>query len=484
MTNSLPLSTTAVSLSLLAVAGCSGTTSSDSADAKQWLAGDHHVHSRYSVSWNREVDPPEPIIGGGGSYPIPLNALMAKYHGLSWMVATDHGGRYHSKVNLEQAYPNLLLSREAVPEVIQFFVLEFNVPGAEHSSVIIPHTDDEAERLFQVESRFDRNDADPADLESNTEARMLEALKTMNEFPEKPVVIANHPSRTAADGASYGVVTPAELRGWNDVAPDVAVGMAGAPGHQADSINPDGSLKSDGVRGGMGYRGSPTTRGGFDPATARLGGLWDSMLGESRRWWITANSDSHRNWTDGGVDFWPGEYSKTFVYADQNYDDILEALRTGRMFVTTGDLVSELYVTATTSAGDAAEIGGALNFLPGASVTVVIRLRDPESENSHGDNPAVNHVDLIGGDITGVLADPDQDTNSSTRVIRSFNSSDWTRDGEFLTMTERLDNIQGSFYLRVRGTNTSQLEPEPDPEGEDPWTDLWFYSNPVYLEAQ
>ncbi|WP_353901506.1 hypothetical protein ABUL04_10295 [Micromonospora harpali] len=32
-----------------------------------------------------------------------------------------------------------------------------------------------------------------------------------------------------------------------------------------------------------------------------------------RRWWITAISDSHVHWTRGGSDFWPGEYSKTYV---------------------------------------------------------------------------------------------------------------------------------------------------------------------------
>jgi hypothetical protein len=54
--------------------------------------------------------------------------------------------------------------------------------------------------------------------------------------------------------------------------------------------------------------------GGFDQMTATLGGLWDSLLGEGRRWWITSTSDSHVNWRDGGSDFWPGEYSKTYVY--------------------------------------------------------------------------------------------------------------------------------------------------------------------------
>ena len=48
---------------------------------------------------------------------------------------------------------------------------------------------------------------------------------------------------------------------------------------------------------------------------AKIGGLWDSMLGEGRHWWITATSDSHVNWRDGGGDFWPGENFKTYVKA-------------------------------------------------------------------------------------------------------------------------------------------------------------------------
>ena len=466
---------------LLISTGCDGPGSAEQDDSRQWLAGDHHVHSRYSVSWNREVDPPEPTIGGHGLYPIPLNALMAKHYGLSWMVSTDHGGRNHAKINFEQAYPNLLVARETVPEVLQFFGVELNPPGADHSSVIVPHTHDEADRVLEIESRFDRADSDRSDPDRDSEARMLEALRVMDAFPEKPIVIANHPSRTAMGGAPYGRDTPAEFRGWNDTAPDVAVGMVGAPGHQAISIDPDGSLTPGGARGQ--YNGMPTL-GGFDPMTARLGGLWDSMLGEGRHWWITANSDSHRHWTEGGPDFWPGEYAKTYVYAEHGHLEILDALRNGRAFVSTGDLASELYVTASTEADDEAGIGGTLVFEAGTSVTVTIRVRDPDAENSHGDSPSVDHIDLIAGDITGILADPDQDTNPTTRVIRRFDSSDWTQDGEFLTMSEQFADVDSSFYVRVRGTSTGQTEPDPDPEGDDPWSDLWFYSNPIFLEAE
>ena len=44
-----------------------------------------------------------------------------------------------------------------------------------------------------------------------------------------------------------------------------------------------------------------------------------------------------------------------------------------------------------------------------------------------------------------------------------------------------LEPVAGDEYLRLRGTNTEDAEPAPDAEGEDAWTDLWFYSNPVFL---
>ena len=468
---------------LLLAAGCAETPSTDRAappsSDRAWVAGDHHIHSRWSVGWDRTVDPPEPIIGGAAVYPIPMNAIMARRFGLSWMVATDHGGPNHSKVNLEYAYPELLVSREAVPDLVQFYGMELNTPGGEHSSVIIPHSHDEADALHAIEQGFDNSDAYPRDPTRNTEEKMIEALEFMRELASPPVVIANHPSRTATDMGVYGSYDPAELRRWNDTAPEVATGMAGAPGHQASALNPDGSLDPGAARGAYRY----PTMGGFDQMTARLGGFWDSMLGEGRRWWITANSDSHQHWREGGSDFWPGEYSKTYVFAEKSYDDIMNGIRSGRIFVTTGDLISELDVTASVDGVDAS-IGGELSVPAGADVTVTVRIRDPWDPNNNGDTPTVARVDIITGEVGGRLEDPTQDTNPTTRVAQRFTESDWAHDGEYLTMTYLLENVERDGYVRVRGTNTGELEPESDPRGEDPWSDLWFYSNPIFLRIR
>ena len=396
----------------------------------QWLAGDHHIHSRYSVGWDKQADPPTPILGADAAYPIPMNAIMARRFGLSWMVATDHGGPNHSKISLEHAYPELQLSRQAVPEVIQFFGMELNSPGADHSSVIIPHDHDETERLREIEHLFDKREAHPLDPARDDPGRMLDALRHMDALQKKPVVIANHPSRSATGLAEYGLDTPAELRDWNDAAPDVAIGMEGAPGHQAiaqtrQRFGPSKHAAYIGDKRPRGfYRGYPTM-GGFDQMTARLGGFWDSMLGEGRRWWVTATSDSHIHWSDGGADFWPGEYSKTFVLAHKNHDSILAGLRAGRVFVATGDLISGLSVRASLPERTpaTADIGGTLTVPKGSNVEVIIRVREPQTPNANGDRPGVARVDLIRGDITNPARDRARGHNPTTKVEARFSPS-------------------------------------------------------------
>ena len=452
---------------------------------RRWLAGDHHVHSWFSVGVKPAADPsqpPELIKAGDASNPITTNASMAARHGLSWMVATDHGGPNHAKLNREEAYPELLRARRATPGVLQFWGMELDTPAAEHSSLILPKSASERDALFGIERQYNRREPWPADPARNQEAFMLEALRHMRALPQPPVVIANHPSRSSPEVGRYGLVSPSELRDWNDTAPEVAIGMEGAPGHQASSLKADGSIDPKGDRGG--YSRAPTM-GGFDQMTARLGGFWDSMLGEGRRWWITSTSDSHRHYTDGGSDFWPGEYSKTYVKAAHSYDDVLDGLRNGRVFVTLGDLVSEVEVTAMSADGvQRADIGGRLEVAAGSDVTIIIRVRDPAGKNFGGYAPSVARIDLIQGDVTGPAADRRLDVNPTTRIVRSFKAGAWARDGERLSMTYVLKDVRRSSYVRIRGTNGAELEPQPDPLGEDPWSDLWFYANPVFIAVR
>lgn len=472
----------------LLLAGCSGQSAEQASVSPTpatlvpgWRAGDHHVHSRFSVGWDTEKEPPAPILAGDAIYPIPMNALMARHYGLSWMVTTDHGGPGHSKVTRDWAYPALLRSRTVLPGLLQYHGLELNPPGGDHATLIVPRTDAEAEQLFHYESTYDRNEPWPRDEARDNPALMLTALQDMGSAESPPVVIANHPSRSGSPESRYGRYEPAELRNWNDAAPNVAVGFAGAPGHQAITLAPDGSLLADRPRGAF---AGQRTMGGFDPMTARLGGLWDTLLGEGRRWWITANSDSHRHYTEQGVDFWPGEYSKTWVYAPQHYHDVLEAIRGGRMFVATGDLISGLSMTLSTN-----EIshevwpGDTLRLPRGVEVTLTVTLTDPSAPNSAGREPALARLDVITGETGRPAADLEADSNPSTRVAARYTRDQMQAGGELLT-TSWTTTVTGNMYIRLRGTNTAELEPESDPNGENPWDDLWFYSNPVFIETK
>ena len=118
----------------------------------------------------------------------------------------------------------------------------------------------------------------------------------------------------------------------------------------------------------------------------------------------------------------------------------------------------------------------------GSKVRVTIKVRDPQTLNPAGDNPRVNRLDLIVGDITGIALDPSTNSNSSTRVLKRFTSQAWVRKGEYITMSETFF-VSHSLYVRVRGTNTDEVEPEKDPPAENPWQDLWFYSNPVFVNT-
>jgi len=66
--------------------------------------------------------------------------------------------------------------------------------------------------------------------------------------------------------------------------------------------------------------------------------------------------------------------------------------------------------------------------------------------------------------------------------------------GGTATFTHRVRAVEGPFYVRVRGTDGKRSQvgiygASVDPEGPaldvvgdaDPWEDLWFYTNPVFV---
>lgn len=432
------------------------------ADAgRLWLAGDHHVHSEWSVDWDRSTTPPTPIRGGDSSYSRSRNASQAKAFGLRWMVHTDHGGPGHSAVTRDHAYPALLQARTDVPEVIQFNGMEFDVPAGEHASLIIAPGPQERDQLVIAERDFSRSE--PLQGSRDTEQQMQAALAYLRGLNPTPLMIINHPSRTATGMGEWGEVAPEELRGWHAAAPKVLVGMEGAPGHQA--IRTERGL----------YRNADApTLGGYDQMTAQVGGIWDQMLAEGIRFWITANSDSHVNLRDGGRDYDPGEYSKTYVWARPEAGDILDALRHGRIFTVTGDLIDALELRV--AGGDVAgALGDTVTLSAAQTMQVEVRVRQPARVNANGQPPALKRIELIVG------GRGEDGTVQMQR--RSFDAGTWTHRGDWVVARWSLPVPSRGGFVRVRGNSTGAVEALVDERGEDPWDDLWFYSNPVFVNA-
>lgn len=438
----------------------------DAQPARAWQPGDHHVHSEWSVDWDRTTHPPTPLRGGDSPYSRTRNALQAAAYGLTWMVHTDHGGPGHSTVNRDQAWPALQQARRAVPGLIQFHGMEFDVPAAEHASLVIAPGPEERDQLFRIERDYSRAEPLPPERSRDEEHQMLDALAHLQGLAPLPLMFVNHPSRTATGIGAWGEVTPRELRAWHDAAPRVLVGMEGAPGHQ-------------GARGERGlYRnaGAPTL-GGFDQMTAQVGGVWDAMLAEGRRFWITATSDSHHNVRDGGRDFDPGQYSKTYVWARHEAGNILDGLRNGRMFAVTGDLIDamELTVSPVADPARAAGLGGTATLPAGAPMQVSLKLRQPSRANANGQHPVLDHVEVIVGEPGG---------GAPRMRVQRYAATELRRDAGWLALNVQLAAPARGGFVRVRGSNTAEIAPQADTADEDPWQDLWFYSNPVFVEVE
>jgi hypothetical protein len=278
----------------------------------------------------------------------------------------------------------------------------------------------------------------------------------------------------------------------------------------------------DGSPGAASFPGYPLesyrTWGGFDWMTATVGGLWDSLLAEGKSWWITANSDSHNVYADtttrgpgsdyeangrhndpvyrGGLDltegdYWPGQYSRTHVgAAGFSYRAVMDGIRAGRVWVDHGALVKALDVRVRAGSRSAA-LGGTLTVRRGTRAELVVDVTVADRANWAGFVPELARVDVISGAVTGEVRDRDAFTAPGTKVVRSYDVSG--RTGTF-RLTYPLGPVERPLYLRLRGTDGNRTAPglmgaSVDPAGPaidvvgdaDPWRDLWFYTNPIWV---
>jgi len=475
-----------------------------------WLAGDHHIHTQHSSD---------------AKYRVIDHVRQANAHGLDWMVITDHGSETHAKIGVEKVNPDIVDARDKIGDTLVFQGLEWNIPAAEHGTVFVHPGKNEVAVLKEFENSFDGSVKQAG---GNTPANEALAIAGLNFLADQvrrrnvkdALFLANHPARK-------GIDSPHEIRGWRDAQPGIAVGMEGAPGHQAAGMPaPNGPGEGRGY-----YDGSPSadsfpgyplesyrTWGGFDWMTATVGGLWDSLLAEGKPWWITANSDSHNVYADtsvrgpngdfnangryadpvygGGLnlkdgDFWPGQYSRTHVGASSfAYQAVMDGIRAGRVWVDHGGLISGLDAQVR-SGSKAVTLGGSLLVRRGSQVDLVISISLANGPNWSQFVPKLARVDVIQGAVTGRVSDKDAFATPDTKVVKSFEVNKSTGS---VRLTYSLGRVDTPLYVRLRGTDGNRSAvglngPAVDPAGPaidvvgdaDPWKDLWFYSNPMWV---
>lgn len=312
-----------------------------------------------------------------------------------------------------------------------------------------------------------------------------------NHYPDSYVLI-NHPSRKNGSSSELKI---ADVRDFNNIDPHLVFGMEGMLGNQ---MSPD--------------RGETVqVYGGTDVKVAQVGGFWDALLGEGRRFWNFANSDFHfktsrdNKYSSG---YWPGEYSKNYTWVEgSDIQAVVDGMRSGKSFSVFGDLINALDFSLSAD-GKKEETGGDLKITEGDNLELKIRFKSPE-KNNNGDPVQVDHVDLISGEVSGKAqpgtAEYDKATNDTTKVVARFTSADWTTDAAgYNVITYKLGAADKNRYFRLRGTNLGLNVPGETSNGEPlldvknltvdnaarfaeintrNYSDLWFYSNPIFVDV-
>ncbi len=411
-------------------------------------------------------------------------------------------------------FPAILEARATYPGKLIALGVEWNVPGHEHCSVgILTNQFDKNPNcipLAEFEYKYDNSDRDTSGgmlqgWSKSTQtghAKAIEAIEWLQQnHPTTSWVIFNHPERKN----SY---TVADFRDFSNAGPSLAMGFESMPGHQKGPKRGEYSKKYN-TTGGCTY-------GGVGIFAAKVGGLWDALLGEGRKWWLYTNSDCHAVGSDSamrtGPDFWPGEYNVMYVNVGQQLtpQSLVDGLKSGDVWIVSGDLIDSLsFKVNNVSMGQWAH--------PDAQgkVTISVTVRDPNKDNyntySDYKNPSLHHIDIIAGEVTGLkqpgTAEYADATNPTTKVIARFDdnggesdansivSQKWTRNGEIISFTYTV-SVQKPMYFRLRGTNhplnkinetDAYGNPLPDTlisaTAASAFDDLWFYSNPIFVSV-
>ena len=384
-----------------------------------WLKAETHVHTRFS----------------DGGHTVDELADRAVANGCDVLAITDHTDS-GLKAATREYHAALAAARTRLPKLVLLTGFEWNVPpgkGEDHAVVLVPPGLDGEEVWSDFKRRFDDLDKKGENPELAADAFVWMRALAAEEKAGPPVMFLDHPGRRAA---SIAAVTK-QLEFLAEAGKGVFIGVEGAPGHQ--KATPLGA-----------YGGTITPEDRWDPSVATLGAAWDQQLMAGRT--LTgalATADFH---SESNGDYWPCEFSATWIYArERSAVGALEALRAGSFVGVHGGIAREISLSlASEGLSRPAIAGEAVKLRSGAPLTIELRAMVPPTDWEG----RPNHLDLV--DIIGI-------TSSGATVLHSGPLVDGVL--RYQTTTP-----PGGITIRARGRRVVEEAP-----------DLLFYTNPIVV---